>query len=426
MRVELTQHRKQELKQRCQELLHMHKSHIRQVAKVIGKLVAAFPGVDYGPLHYRELEKEKSMALKISKGNFDSKMILSDKARAELVWWIQNIDTAYRCINHGVPIIRLQSDASGLGWGGTDGTTHIGGRWGPEETVKAANNEINYLELLAAFLTMKAFCKNMQHVHVQIQLDNTTAVAYIAHMGGTKSEDCNALAKVVWAWCQERQIWLSVAHLPGIHNVIADRKSRHFDDQTEWMLDKGIFQRLCALLGKPEIDLFASRLNAQVHRYVSWKPDPTAESADAFAVNWGKMQFYAFPPFCLISKCLQKIVQERATGIMIVPKWPTQVWFPKLMSMLVEEPIILPRTKNLLVQPVSNVCHPLHNKLVLLACRLSGDAMKIKDFQKKLRTLSPLHGESPLRNNIKYTLTNGWSFVTGGKLILCKQMSYKC
>jgi hypothetical protein len=292
--------------------------------------------------------------------------------------------------------------------------------------LKAANNEINYLELLAAFLTLKAFCKHMQNVHVQMKLDNTTAVAYIAHMGGTKSENCNTLAKEFWSWCQARQIWISVAHLPGVQNVIADKKSRVFADQTEWMLDRGVFKNLCEIFGNPEVDMFASRLNAQLDRYVSWKPDPEAESVDAFTVNWGRTCFYAFPPFCLIGKCLQKITQERATGIMIVPKWPTQVWFPKLTSMLIEEPVVLPRSRHLLVQPVSNICHPLHNKLVLLGCRLSGDAMKVKDFQKRQLTLFSLHGEDPLKNNIECTLKNGLCFVTGGKLILCKQMSHKC
>lgn len=33
----------------------------------VGKLVAAFPGVQYGLLHYRKLEKEKTLTLKLKK-----------------------------------------------------------------------------------------------------------------------------------------------------------------------------------------------------------------------------------------------------------------------------------------------------------------------------------------------------------------------
>lgn len=32
-----------------------------------------------------------------------------------------------------------------------------------------------------------------------------------------------------------------------------------------------MFQRIVSLFGKPNIDLFASRLNAQVESYVSWR-----------------------------------------------------------------------------------------------------------------------------------------------------------
>lgn len=36
----------------------------------------------------------------------------------------------------------------------------------------------------------------------------------------------------------------------------------------------------------PEIDLFASRLNAQFPQYVAYRPDPVAEAVDAFAIDW--------------------------------------------------------------------------------------------------------------------------------------------
>ena len=41
----------------------------------------------------------------------------------------------------------LQTDASGLGWGASDGSTHIGGKWNDSERIRADNNEINFLEV---------------------------------------------------------------------------------------------------------------------------------------------------------------------------------------------------------------------------------------------------------------------------------------
>ncbi len=43
--------------QSCEYLLNKTKPSIREVAQTIGKIVAVFPAAQYGPLHYRNLEK---------------------------------------------------------------------------------------------------------------------------------------------------------------------------------------------------------------------------------------------------------------------------------------------------------------------------------------------------------------------------------
>ena len=57
-------------------------------------VVASFPAVMYGPLHYRQLEKEKKVALVLNKGDFDGRMTLSLSAKSELRWWIENTEFA--------------------------------------------------------------------------------------------------------------------------------------------------------------------------------------------------------------------------------------------------------------------------------------------------------------------------------------------
>ena len=42
-----------------------------------------------------------------------------------------------------------------------------------------------------------------------------------------------------------------------------------------------------------EIDLFASRINTQFPKCVSFKPDPTAFAIDAFTLDWSRLMFYA-------------------------------------------------------------------------------------------------------------------------------------
>ena len=61
-------------------------------------------------------------------------------------------------------------------------------------------------------------------------------------------------------------------------------------------------------------DLFASVLNAQLPRYVSWNPNPHATFVDPFSIPWTSEYLYAFLPFNLINKCLKKIEAEQAEG----------------------------------------------------------------------------------------------------------------
>ena len=49
-----------------------------------------------------------------------------------------------------------------------------------------SNLHINCKELLAASFAVKAFTKEVQNVHVLIQIDNTTTIAYINKMGVPK------------------------------------------------------------------------------------------------------------------------------------------------------------------------------------------------------------------------------------------------
>ena len=163
----------------------------------------------------------------------------------------------------------------------------------------------------------------MKNCHINIYIDNTTAVSYINAMGGTHSLKCNKIAREIWTWCIQRNIWVTAISLPGKENVEADRESRTFNDNTEWSLKENIFHSIVETYGMPSIDLNASRINRKVSRYVSWRPDPEAQFVDAFSCSWSQEQFYAFPPFSLILRCLKKIEMEEGEGIIIVPVWPT-------------------------------------------------------------------------------------------------------
>lgn len=123
--------------------------------------------------------------------------------------------------------------------------------------------------------------------------------------------------------------------------------------------------------GNLEFNLFASIQNHNCKRYASWKLDPQSEKIDAFTFSWHDLDFYAFPPFCLITKVLQKIKSDKAEGIVVVPYWPSQPWYPMYRKMVISHEIIFQPNKSLLHSPFREA-HPLHADLTLVASKLSG------------------------------------------------------
>ena len=192
-------------------------------------------------------------------------------------------------------------------------------------------------------------------------------------MGTSHSMACNNLVFDIWNWCIPRNIWLSTAHIPGRLNTAADSESRKINSDSEWKLNSKMLKgALDEFKFSPDIDFFASRVNAQFKPYVSYRADPEALAVDAFSIKWTDYKFYAFPPFSVILRVLRKVQREGASGVLVVPEWTAQVWWPELLKLLVADPIKMPVSPNVLSLPQKpGVVHHLLPKLQLLVCRIS-------------------------------------------------------
>ena len=141
-----------------------------------------------------------------------------------------------------------------------------------------------------------------------------------------------------------------------------------------------LFTTLMLKLGPCNVDLFAARHKAQLKRFYTYRPDPAAEATDAPTQSWKQLTPYAFPPFVLISRVLQKIRQEAVyQAILIAPLWRSTPWFPVLLERLMDYPVLLPRH-------FWGELHPLigQNSLQLVAWKGSGRESTVKIFQMKL------------------------------------------
>ena len=105
---------------------------ILKVAEFIGIVIAALPAFEFGRLYYRNLERQKIQALRLSKGSYHGRLVLNEAATRDVYWWVTNASNSGRDILPHVPDIELCTDASMSGWGCVFSDVKIGGRWSAE------------------------------------------------------------------------------------------------------------------------------------------------------------------------------------------------------------------------------------------------------------------------------------------------------
>ena len=235
------------------------------------------------PLHYRSLQHLKHQALRGSQ-NYSSLIRMSQAAKEDLE--MEREESSGHSARVGDRDRRLPDKVSAYCQGNL-----TGGRWSEEEQ----SLHINELELLVA---LRAFLKHVRDVSVLLKSDNVTTVAYINHLGGTRSRVLVNISKKLWLWCLQRGIALKAQHLPGKENLNTDFIPTGFSIQ----------------------------------------PDPEAEATDAFLQDWRNLQAYALPPWCFIARVLAKALCQKVVLVLVTPCWPTQPWFPQLMEMLADFP----------------------------------------------------------------------------------------
>lgn len=104
-------------------------------------------------------------------------------------------------------------------------------------------------------------------------------------------------------------------------------------------------------------------------------------TVNAFSLNWNGLSGYAFSPFALISRCLEKIRRKRLIFLWFVVR-PTQSWYPDLLKMIRKIPRLLRSSPNLLVSAKGEP-HPLleTGALQLATWKLSGEFTREKVFR---------------------------------------------
>ena len=287
--------------------------------------------------------------------------------RQDLSWWL-DLDRLELGISleQVSPQLELWSDASDVGWGAHLDEQVASGLWAPEEVELS----INARELLAIERALLWFTPHLVGSSVAVFTDNSTAISYLRN-----SSFLNSIAQRILCWAEDLPVVISPQFIMGKHNVLADALSRPNQILgSEWTLKQEVFRDLCRRW-PVSIDLFATSQNHRCSIYFSPYHDRNAQGTDVLLQNWNGWQAYAFPPWSLILAVLKKL--RSSSGVLltiIAPYWPQRPWFPDLLDLLVDGPIALPQSRNLLRQPHFHRFHLGVSRLSLHAWRLSSDS----------------------------------------------------
>ena len=296
-RVRPTEERWQTLTDKIRSILSDPVCPVHQFMSLIGLLTATEKQVHLGRLHMRPIQWHLKNNWRVPE-SLEKVIPVPNSLHPHLKWWLEESNVLLGQPLHPLKhALQIFTDASKEWWGAHLDEHTARGTWSLSES----KLHINHFELKAVFLVLKEFRTLRYKKTVLIATDNTTVVAYINKEGGMKSGSLCALLWRILSWCTRQQITVRARHIPGRLNVIADKLSRLGQTiQTEWSLHPEVFQAVCSRWHQPQVDLFATRFNNKLPKFVSLVPDPQAWAVDALSLSWEDLDSYTFPPAAIL------------------------------------------------------------------------------------------------------------------------------
>ena len=229
----------------------------------------------------------------------------------------------------------LQTDASNLGWGAvlychSQSTLltveEVQGIW----SLKEDKMHITTKEALASARAVQVVLPQLpQSCSLLLQSDCSSTV-WCWRKGSAKCAINDPIRRQLRALA-EKGILVQAEHLAGIRNVTADKLSR-FIDLDNYRLHPTIFHQICRKFHfRPQIDLFASKLNHQVRRYCSWVCDP-ASLGNAWSLQWTEPSWMN-PPWAVVHRGLLKVQSDKSLVLACLPAWTSAPWWPLLLRL---------------------------------------------------------------------------------------------
>ena len=146
---------------------------------------------------------------------------------------------------------------------------------------------------------------------------------------GSMNMSLHRLAVNIFDSCVNNNIHLAIEWIPRTMNQKADMISK-LDDTDDWQILSDFFILIDRLWGPHTVDCFATYYNKKINRFFSRYWNPGTFGVDAFFQSWKNENCLLAPPVDLVPQTLKYMEKELAVGTLIVPHWPSAVFWPLL------------------------------------------------------------------------------------------------
>ena len=247
----------------------------------------------------------------------------------ELLFWKLNLrDLNKRAIiKYEIPDLKVFSDASATGVGAILNEKVCYRNLKQLERGESST----FRELLAIKYAIDSFDVLLGGKTILWHTDNI-GTAIIVRVGSNR-DILQELANGIYLACKKKDVKLTVTWISRDQNEKADKVSKTID-YDDWLVRTSFVQTLERKWGKFSIDLFADSNNAKCDRFCSKYCSPGCFRVDAFSFDWSGEFCYIVPPVYLIPKAIKHFLASRGRtkGVLIVPFWPSAVFWPYLIK----------------------------------------------------------------------------------------------
>ena len=297
---------------------------VRMLASVIGQIISM--SLVIGPI--ARLMTRACYSVIESRRSWQDRVQLTQEAGTELRFWHQNLVSLNgRGIWYQPSTARLvYSDASDVAFGGYIvglGPFVAHGQWSQDESERSST----WRELQAVNVMLQAWGSVLRNEKVKWFTDSQNTARIISC--GSRKEPLQQIALSIFGTCLKSGISLEVDWVPRASNEKADFISK-IVDYDDWAINATVFRQIDALWGPHTVDRLASYYNAQLPRFNTRFWNPNTEAVDTFTVNWSGEVNWCCPPVYLVPRVIRHAKNCKAVGTLVVPLWPSSVFWPLL------------------------------------------------------------------------------------------------